>query len=107
VALVGTGVNPGFVMDKLVVTLAAFPAHRACESIARRGCVEAAAVAAEKNRRGDDGRRISRASKSGRDQARRIARVGAMVADSLNLPVEQIIETIEPRISTERVQTEY
>src|SRR5260370_726719 len=31
----------------------------------------------------------------------------AMVADSLNLPVEQIPETIEPKIATERVQTEY
>jgi len=31
----------------------------------------------------------------------------AMVADSLNLPVEQITETIEPKISTERVQTEF
>jgi 4-hydroxy-tetrahydrodipicolinate reductase len=31
----------------------------------------------------------------------------AMVADSLNLPVEQISETIEPKIATERVQTEF
>jgi len=31
----------------------------------------------------------------------------AMVADSLNLPVEQITETIEPKVATERVQTEY
>src|SRR6266568_1397753 len=31
----------------------------------------------------------------------------AMVADSLNLAVEQITETIEPKIATERVQTEY
>jgi 4-hydroxy-tetrahydrodipicolinate reductase len=31
----------------------------------------------------------------------------AMVADSLNLPVEEITETIEPRIAGERVQTEY
>src|SRR2546427_6861797 len=31
----------------------------------------------------------------------------SMVADSLNLPVEQITETIEPKIATERVQTEY
>ncbi len=31
----------------------------------------------------------------------------AMVADSLNLPVDEITETIEPKIATERVQTEY
>jgi len=30
-----------------------------------------------------------------------------MVADSLNLPAEQISETIEPKIATERVQTEF
>jgi len=61
VALVGTGVNPGFVMDKLVVTLAAVsPAHRTRERAARGGRVEAAAPTAEKNRRGNDSRRISR-----------------------------------------------
>src|SRR5713226_10009714 len=31
----------------------------------------------------------------------------AMVADSLNLAVEQITETIEPKVATERVQTEF
>jgi 4-hydroxy-tetrahydrodipicolinate reductase len=31
----------------------------------------------------------------------------AMVADSLNLPVEQITETIEPKVAADRVQTEY
>src|SRR6266566_5049844 len=31
----------------------------------------------------------------------------AMVADSLNLPVENISETIEPKVASERVATEY
>jgi 4-hydroxy-tetrahydrodipicolinate reductase len=31
----------------------------------------------------------------------------AMVADSLNLPVEEITETIEPMVAKERVQTEF
>src|SRR5260221_2979541 len=31
----------------------------------------------------------------------------AMVADSLNLPVDQITETIEPVVARERVQTEF
>ena len=31
----------------------------------------------------------------------------AMVADSLNLPVETITETIEPKVATDPVQTEY
>src|SRR2546430_15681004 len=31
----------------------------------------------------------------------------AMVADSLNLPVDEITETIEPVVAKERVQTEF
>jgi 4-hydroxy-tetrahydrodipicolinate reductase len=31
----------------------------------------------------------------------------AMVADSLNLPVTEITETIEPKVASERVQTEF
>jgi 4-hydroxy-tetrahydrodipicolinate reductase len=108
VALVGTGVNPGFVMDKLVVTLAAV-SQRVEHAKALR-VVDAAK------------RRLSLQKKIGagmtveefRAQAAAgvIKHVGlsesvAMVADSLNLPVEQIIETLEPKIATERVQTEY
>src|SRR4030081_2893999 len=108
VALVGTGVNPGFVMDKLVVTLAAV-AQRIEHARALR------VVDASK-------RRLPLQKKIGagmsleefREQvaAGVIKHVGlpesvAMVADSLNLPVEQITETIEPKVATERVQTEY
>ena len=31
----------------------------------------------------------------------------AMVADALGLPVDQITETIEPKVATERIQTEF
>jgi len=108
VALVGTGVNPGFVMDKLVVTLAAVSqriehakALRVVDASKRRLPLQkkiGAGMAVEEFR--------------AQVKAGVIKHVGlpesvAMVADSLNLPVEQIIETIEPKVATERVQTEY
>jgi hypothetical protein len=108
VALVGTGVNPGFVMDKLVVTLAAV-SQRIEHAKALR------IVDASK-------RRLPLQKKIGAgmtvDEFRTkvaagvIKHVGlpesvAMVADSLNLPVDEITETIEPMVATERVQTEY
>ena len=108
VALVGTGVNPGFVMDKLVVTLAGV-SQRIEHAKAQR------IVDASK-------RRLPLQKKIGAgmtvDEFRAqvaagvIKHVGlpesvAMVADSLNLPVEEITETIEPVVARERVQTEF
>lgn len=108
VALVGTGVNPGFVMDKLVITLAA---------VSQR--IEHAKAV----RIVDGGkRRLPLQKKIGagmsadefREQVKAgvIKHVGlpesvAMIADSLNLQVDQITETIEPKIAEARVQTEY
>src|SRR5258708_5341837 len=108
VALVGTGVNPGFVMDKLVVTLAAI-SQRVEHAKALR-VVDAA------NRRLPLQKKIGAGMTVEEFRAQAAAgvikHVGlpeslAMVADSLNLPVEQIIETLEPKIATERVQTAY
>src|SRR6202521_2480178 len=108
VALVGTGVNPGFVMDKLVVTLAGVSqriehakAVRIVDASKRRLPLQkkiGAGMAVEEFR--------------AQVAAGVIKHVGlpesvAMVADSLNLPVEQITETIEPVIARERVQTEF
>ena len=108
VALVGTGVNPGFIMDKLVITLAAV-SQRIEHAKALR------VVDASK-------RRLPLQKKIGAgmtaDEFREKVRAGiikhvglpesvAMIADSLNLPVDQITETIEPKIAGERVQTEF
>ena len=108
VALVGTGVNPGFVMDKLVITMAAV-SQRIDHAKALR------VVDASK-------RRLPLQKKIGAgmsvDEFRAkvaegvIKHVGlpesvAMVADSLGLAVDEIAETIEPKLATERVQTEY
>lgn len=108
VALVGTGVNPGFVMDKLVVTLAAV-AQRIEHAQALR-------VVDASKRRLPLQKKIGAGMTVGEFRAQVMAgvikHVGlpesvAMVADSLNLAVEQITETIEPMVATERTQTEY
>ncbi len=108
VALVGTGVNPGFVMDKLVVTLAAV-SQRIEHAKALR------IVDASKRRlplQKKIGAGMSVDEFRAQVAAGVIKHVGlpesvAMVADSLNLPVDQITETIEPMIARERVQTEF
>jgi hypothetical protein len=108
VALVGTGVNPGFVMDKLVVTLAAV--SQQIEHAKALRIVDASK------------RRLPLQNKIGAgmtvDQFRAQVEAGAikhvglpesvaMVADSLNLPVREITETIAPVVARERVQTEF
>ena len=108
VALVGTGVNPGFVMDKLVVTLAAV-AQRIEHAKALR-------IVDASKRRLPLQKKIGAGMTVEEFRARVaegvIKHVGlpesvAMVADSLNLPVDDITETIEPMVATERVQTEF
>jgi 2,4-diaminopentanoate dehydrogenase len=108
VAIVGTGVNPGFVMDKLVITLAAVAqridhvkALRVVDASKRRLPLQkkiGAGMAVEEFR--------------AKVQEGVIKHVGlpesvAMVADSLGLRVDEITETIEPKVATERVQTQF
>jgi 2,4-diaminopentanoate dehydrogenase len=108
VALVGTGVNPGFVMDKLVITLAAV-SQRIEHAKALR------IVDASKRRlplQKKIGAGLSVEEFRARVKEGTIKHVGlpesvAMVADSLGLRVDEITETIEPKVATERVQTEF
>jgi hypothetical protein len=108
VALVGTGVNPGFVMDKFVVTLAAV-SQRVEHAKALR------IVDASKRRlplQKKIGAGMSVEEFRAQVAAGVIKHVGlpesvAMVADSLNLPVQEITETIEPVVARDRVQTEF
>jgi len=108
VALVGTGVNPGFVMDKLVITLAAV-SQRIDHAKALR------VVDASKRRlplQKKIGAGLSVEEFRGKVKEGTIKHVGlpesvAMVADSLGLRVDQITETIDPKVATERVQTEF
>jgi hypothetical protein len=108
VALLGTGVNPGFVMDKLVVTLAAV-SQRVEHAKAVR-IVDAATRRQPLQRKIGAGMTVDefRAQvASGVIKHVGLPESVAMVADSLNLPVEQITETIEPVLAQQRVQTEF
>lgn len=108
VALVGTGVNPGFVMDKMVLTLAAV-AQRVDSARAVR------VVDASK-------RRLPLQKKIGAgmtpDEFREKVAAGiikhhglpesvAMVADGLGFLLDDIMETIEPVIADARVKTPF
>src|SRR5579872_503410 len=108
VALVGTGVNPGFVMDKLVVTLAGV--SQRIEHAKATRIVDAAKRRLPLQKKIGAGMSVEEF----RDKVKAgvIKHVGlpesvAMVADSLSLEVDEITETIEPKIAHERVQTEF
>jgi hypothetical protein len=108
VALVGTGVNPGFVMDKLVITLAAVSqqiehakALRVVDASTRRLPLQkkiGAGMSVEEFRQQVDAGVIKHVG---------LPESVAMVADSLNLAVDNITETIEPVIANEPVRTEF
>src|SRR5262249_38388547 len=108
VALVGTGVNPGFVMDKLLITLAAV-SQRIDHARALR------IVDASKRRlplQKKIGAGLSVEEFRGKVQEGTIKHVGlpesvAMVADSLGLRVDQITEPREPRAPPERAQPNF
>lgn len=108
VALIGTGVNPGFVMDKLILTLSAV-----AQRVDSARCVRI--VDASK-------RRLPLQKKIGAgmtpDEFRERVAAGvikhhglpesvAMVADGLGFALDQITETIEPVIAEAPVQTEF
>ncbi len=108
VALVGTGVNPGFVMDKLVITLAGVSQ--------RIDHVKALRVVDASKRRLPLQKKIGAGLSVDEFRAKvkegTIKHVGlpesvAMVADSLGIRVDEITESIEPKVATDRVQTEF
>ncbi len=108
VALVGTGVNPGFVMDKLVVTLAAV--SQKIEHVKALRIVDAGKRRLPLQKKIGAGMSVEEFKAKVAEGV--IKHVGlpesvAMVADSLGLPVDEITETIEPKVATERVQTEF
>ena len=108
VALVGTGVNPGFVMDKLVLTLSAVSQ-----------CVEwakAVRVVDASKRRLPLQKKIGAGMTPEEFRAQVTAGVIkhhglpesiAMVADGLGFELDDISETIEPVIAEESVKTEF
>src|SRR3982074_2662895 len=95
-------------MDKLVVTLAAVSqriehakALRIVDASKRRLPLQkkiGAGLSVEEFRAPGEEGRIKNVG---------LPESGAMVADSLGLRVDEITETIEPKVATERVQTEF
>ena len=108
VALIGTGINPGFVMDKLLITLSA-----ASQEITSARAVRV--VDASK-------RRLPLQKKVGAGMSVEEFRIQvelgvikhhglpesvAMVSDALGLGVDEITETIEPVVAREHVKTPF
>ena len=107
-ALVGTGVNPGFVMDKLAITLAAV--SQKVEHVKALRVVDASTRRLPLQKKIGAGLTVEEFRAEVKEGT--IKHVGlpesvAMVADSLGLVVDEITETIEPKVATERVQTEF
>ncbi len=108
VALVGTGVNPGFVMDKLVLVLSAASqrvdsakAVRIVNASERRLPLQkkiGAGMAPEEFRR-----RVA----AGAIKHHGLPESVAMVADGLGITLDDISETIEPVIAREVVKTPF
>jgi hypothetical protein len=108
VALVGTGVNPGFVMDKLVITLAAVSQKIAHAKALR--VVDASKRRLPLQKKIGAGLTVEEFRQKVAEGT--IKHVGlpesvAMVADALGFAVDEITETIEAKVATERVETEY
>jgi hypothetical protein len=108
VALVGTGVNPGFVMDKLVITLAAV--SQTINHVKALRIVDAGKRRLPLQKKIGAGMSVEEFKEKVTEGV--IKHVGlpesvAMVADSLGLKVDEITETIGPKVATERVQTEF
>lgn len=108
VALVGTGVNPGFVMDKLVLTLAAVSqrvdsakAIRVVDAGQRRLPLQ------KKIGAGMTPEEFHEKVAAGVIKHHGLPESVAMVADGLGFVLDDITETIEPVIAAELVKTEF
>ncbi|MGA7916288.1 MAG: hypothetical protein WCA00_13705 [Candidatus Acidiferrales bacterium] len=108
VALVGTGVNPGFVMDKLALTLSAVSQ--------RIDWVSAVRIVDASKRRLPLQKKIGAGMTPEEFRAQVAAGIIkhhglpesiAMVADGLGFTLDDISETIDPVISEEAIQTEF
>ena len=108
VALVGTGVNPGFVMDKLVATLSTV--SQRVESVRVVRIVDAARRRLPLQKKVGAGMSVEefRAQvAAGVIKHHGLPESVALVADALGLSVDEITETIEPVVAGETVRTEF
>jgi 2,4-diaminopentanoate dehydrogenase len=108
VALVGTGVNPGFVMDKLVLTLSA--AAQRVDSARALRIVDAGERRLPLQRKVGAGMSASEFQEqvaAGSIKHHGLPESVAMVSDGLGLGVDEIAETIEPIIAEQAVATKF
>lgn len=108
VALIGTGINPGFVMDKLLVTLSA--ASQTIESARAIRIVDASKRRLPLQKKVGAGMSVEefRAQvAAGAIKHHGLPESVAMVSDALGLGVDEISETIEPVVARERVKTQF
>ena len=108
VALVGTGVNPGFVMDKLVLELSAVAqrvdfarATRIVDASKRRLPLQ------KKIGAGMTPQEFREQVAAGAIKHHGLPESIAMVADGLGFSLDEITETIEPVIAAEPVKTQF
>ena len=108
VAVLGTGVNPGFVMDALPITLTA-----ACSRVDR---VSVSRIQDARNRRLPFQQKIGAGLTTEQFQKRvrggSIKHVGftesiAMIADSLGWTLDRISDTVEPKLAQVTISSEY
>ena len=108
VALIGTGINPGFVMDKLLITLSA--ASQEIESARAIRIVDASKRRLPLQKKVGAGMSVEefRAQvAAGKIKHHGLPESVAMVSDALGLNVDEITETIEPVVARERIQTNF
>lgn len=108
VALVGTGVNPGFVMDKLVLTLSA--AAQRVDSARVLRIVDAGERRLPLQKKVGAGMSASEFREqvaAGIIKHHGLPESVAMVSDGLGLGVDEITETIEPIVAEQAVATKF
>jgi hypothetical protein len=107
-ALLGTGVNPGFAMDKLALTLATV--CQKVEKVEVRRVVNASKRRLPLQKKVGAGLTVDEFKKqvaAGILKHHGLPESAAMIADGLGLPVDRIEEVIEPVIAQEKVVTEF
>ena len=108
VALIGTGVNPGFVMDKLLITLSA--ASQQIESVRAIRILDASKRRLPLQKKvgaGMTAEEFRAQVANGVIKHHGLPESVAMVSDALGLGVDEITETIEPVVAREFVKTPF
>jgi 4-hydroxy-tetrahydrodipicolinate reductase len=108
VAVLGTGVNPGFAMDKLVLTLAT-ACHRV-DKVQVRRIVDASKRRQPLQKKIGSGLTVGQfhmERDAGTIKHHGLPESAAMIADALGLPVDRVEETIDPVVAKATVKSEF